>query len=102
MARYGKKDGFNVENIVKVKGDNATDVDNDNANISANVQTNDNSSIIDKLKGETHEKERIFVYLDKDLAYKVKSYGKQIGKWRGGNSKIVSEALKLYFKKYNL
>ncbi|KRL33059.1 hypothetical protein [Liquorilactobacillus uvarum] len=100
MARYGKKDGFNVENIVKVN--DAKKVDNDTINDNANVKTNDNSDVIEKLKGETHEKERLFVYLDKDIAYKVKSYGKQIGKWRGGNSKIVSEALKLYFKKYNL
>lgn len=94
MARYGKKDGFNVDNIVKVDNvvDNNVDKDNNDGN----------DSVIDKLKGEQQEKERLFVYLDKDLAFKVKSYGKQIGKWRGGNSKIVSEALKLYFKKYKL
>lgn len=98
MARYGKKDGFNVDNIVKVDNVNDNDVDN-NVDKDNNV---DNDSVIDKLKGEQQEKERLFVYLDKDLAFKVKSYGKQIGKWRGGNSKIVSEALKLYFKKYKL
>jgi hypothetical protein len=102
LARYGKKDGFNVDNIVKV--DNA----NSNANVNASNNANDNvvnnntPNAIEKLKTTKQDKERVFVYLDKDLAYKVKSYGKQIGKWRGGNSKIVSEALKMYFKKNNL
>lgn len=96
MARYGKKDGFNVDNIVKVDNvvDNTKDVDAD--------KDDTKPTVIEQLKIETPEKERLFVYLDKDLAYKVKAYGKQIGKFRGGNSKIVSEALKLYFKKNNL
>lgn len=57
---------------------------------------------LDALIEEPEEKERIFVYLDKELAYKVRNYGKQIGRNSGGNSRIVTEALKEYFKSHNL
>lgn len=58
--------------------------------------------LIQTLKEEAPEKQRVFVYLDNELAFKVKEYGKQVGRANGGSSRIISEALKDYFKKYNL
>lgn len=92
MAREKKEFGFDPSSIVKTDQIKQQEI----------KDKIDKKNVIKKIQGETEDKERIFVYLSSDLVFKVKEYGKQIGRTAGGNSRIVAEALKEYFKRHNL
>lgn len=93
MARNGREIGFSPDTIVKTEKIKQHEVSQNGVN---------SKDVIGKIKGETVEKSKMFIYLDPDIAFKVKEYGKQIGKNAGGNSRIIEEALKEFFKKYHL
>lgn len=95
MARSKDRSiGFNPERIVKIdKPKETTKSTKKNAEVNPAIQ---------KLKERNPGKKRVFVYMDDELAAKVKEYGDQVGRANGGSSRIITEALKMYFKKYNL
>lgn len=117
MARISKVPGFSVENIVNVdrislspeerkeqKKANAAAKAEKEAQIKADNQgqrkRKSKAQIIDRMM--TDDKERVMVYLDKDVKILADFYGERLGKKNGGRSTLINEALKTFMKNNNL
>lgn len=108
MARKKAATGFSMDNIVDTiiqeNIDDNVDVKvNDNDVINDNANTNDNTDIVSKLKeNDEPEKQRVQLYLDKDVNNLLDYYGKKVGKANGGKSKFTTEILKRFLMENQL
>ncbi|MGY3767077.1 hypothetical protein ACWOAH_11170 [Vagococcus vulneris] len=110
MARGNKTDGFSVDNIVDTLiqeniNDNVDVKDDVKDDVKENVADNDTSEkskeaetdIVTELKENVEpEKQRVQLYIDKDVNNLLDYYGKKIGKANGGKSKFTTEILKRF------
>lgn len=124
MARNKEKNGFNLNNLSGIvnldsskqttkdsakivdKEGNKEVADNNHDNSINNgdnkVPTVRNNELIANMVVEKEEKTRVISYLDPDLAYKLKEYGRIIGRKGGGSSKLANMAIEEFFKNHNL
>jgi len=78
---------------------------NINVKVNDNVNTNinDNVNVIKDLKEKTEpEKQRIQLYVDKDVNNLLDYYGKKLGKSNGGKSKFTTEILRRFLEENKL
>lgn len=104
MARKNKTDGFSMDNIVDTLiQENIDDNVDVKVNVNDNVDVNDKEDIVSKLKeSDEPEKQRVQLYLDKDVNNLLDYYGKKVGKANGGKSKFTTEVLKRFLMENQL
>lgn len=106
MARKNKTDGFSMDNIVDtIIQENIDDNVDVKVNDVINDDTNtiDNTDIVSELKeNDEPEKQRVQLYLDKDVNNLLDYYGKKVGKANGGKSKFTTEILKRFLMENQL
>lgn len=92
-----------------LKANSTSTINSDNANINTNVISKDNNGekTLKQLLESSPKKRNIRpkqtnVYLDDEVRNLLDKLGEALGKENGGKSKIVNDALRLYFKQNDI